>query len=45
VARGALVLLVDSAGHLAVACHGDSAADRTGLRPGTVIELIPHIPA
>jgi len=40
VARGELVVLVDSAGHLAVACHGDSAATRTGLRPGTVVELI-----
>ncbi|HKS50533.1 MAG TPA: SAM-dependent chlorinase/fluorinase [Pseudonocardiaceae bacterium] len=37
---GELVLLVDSAGHLAVACHGDSAAVRTGLRPGIVVELI-----
>jgi S-adenosylmethionine hydrolase len=37
---GELVLLVDSAGHLAVACRGGSAARRTGLRPGTVIELI-----
>lgn len=41
VARGDLVVLVDSAGHLAVACHGDSAAGRTGLRPGTVVELVP----
>ena len=40
VARGELVVLVDSAGRLAVACHGDSAASRTGLRPGTVVELI-----
>lgn len=40
VAQGELVLLVDSAGHLAVACRGSSAADRTGLRPGTVVELI-----
>jgi hypothetical protein len=31
---------VDSAGHLAVACRGGSAADRTGLRPGTVVELL-----
>lgn len=36
---GELVLLVDSAGHLAVACRGCSAARRTGLRPGTVLEL------
>ena len=41
VAQGELVLLVDSAGHLAVACRGGSAAGRTGLRPGTVVELIP----
>jgi S-adenosylmethionine hydrolase len=40
VAQGELVLLVDSAGHLALACRGDSAAARTGLRPGTVVELI-----
>jgi S-adenosyl-L-methionine hydrolase (adenosine-forming) len=40
VARGEFVLLVDSAGHLAVACRDGSAAQRTGLRPGTVIELI-----
>jgi S-adenosylmethionine hydrolase len=40
VAQGELVLLVDSAGHLAVACRGGSAADRTGLRPGTVVELL-----
>jgi S-adenosyl-L-methionine hydrolase (adenosine-forming) len=39
VAEGELVALVDSAGHLAVACHGGSAAGRTGLRPGTVVEL------
>jgi S-adenosyl-L-methionine hydrolase (adenosine-forming) len=40
VAEGDLVVLVDSAGHLAVACHGGSAARHTGLRPGTVVELI-----
>jgi S-adenosylmethionine hydrolase len=40
VAQGDLVLLVDSAGHLAVACRGGSAADRTRLRPGTVVELV-----
>jgi S-adenosylmethionine hydrolase len=40
VARGELVLLVDSAGRLAVACRDGSAARLTGLRPGTVIELI-----
>lgn len=39
VALGELVVLLDSAGHLAVACHGDSAASRTGLRPGAVVEL------
>ena len=37
---GDLVLLVDSAGHLALACRDSSAARRTGLRPGTVVELI-----
>ncbi len=44
VAPGALVLLVDSAGRLAVACRDGSAARDTGLRPGTIIELIatPH---
>jgi S-adenosylmethionine hydrolase len=40
VAPGELVLLVDSAGHVAVACRGDSAARHTGLRSGTVVELI-----
>jgi S-adenosylmethionine hydrolase len=40
VAQGELVLLVDSAGHLAVACRDGSAADRTGLRPGTLVKLI-----
>lgn len=37
---GELVLLVDSTGHVAVACRDGSAARRTGLRPGTVVELI-----
>ena len=37
---GELVVLVDSAGHLAVACRDGSAARDTGLRPGTVVELI-----
>ncbi|MGH3979183.1 MAG: SAM hydrolase/SAM-dependent halogenase family protein [Pseudonocardiaceae bacterium] len=40
VAEGELVLLVDSAGHLAVARRGGSAVHRTGLQPGVVIELI-----
>lgn len=40
VTEGELVLLVDSAGHLAVACRGGSAARRTGLRPGAAVELI-----
>lgn len=40
VSPGELVLLVDSTGHLAVACRDGSAARRTGLRPGTVVELI-----
>ncbi len=35
-----LVVLVDSAGHLAVACRDGSAARHTGLQPGAVIELI-----
>ncbi|MDQ4030945.1 MAG: SAM-dependent chlorinase/fluorinase [Actinomycetota bacterium] len=39
VAQGELVLLVDSAGHLAVALRGGSAARRTGLHPGTVVEI------
>lgn len=39
VAEGKLVLLVDSAGHLAVARRGGSAARHTGLRPGVVVEL------
>jgi S-adenosylmethionine hydrolase len=37
---GELMLLVDSTGRLAVACRDGSAARRTGLRPGTVVELI-----
>lgn len=40
VAEGDLVLLVDSAGHLAVACRNGSAAHHTGLHPGAVVELI-----
>jgi S-adenosyl-L-methionine hydrolase (adenosine-forming) len=39
VAEGDLILLVDSAGHLAVACREGSAARRTALQPGTVVEL------
>ncbi|MDQ3765337.1 MAG: SAM-dependent chlorinase/fluorinase [Actinomycetota bacterium] len=40
VAPGELIALVDSAGRLAVACRDGSAARHTGLRPGTVVELI-----
>ena len=40
VAEGELVLLVDSAGHLSVARRAGSAARRTGLQPGAVVELI-----
>ncbi len=40
VAPGELVLLVDSAGRLALACRDGSAARRTTLHPGTVVELI-----
>ncbi|MGH4009817.1 MAG: SAM hydrolase/SAM-dependent halogenase family protein [Pseudonocardiaceae bacterium] len=40
VAQGELVALVDSAGHLAVACRGGSAAHHTALHPGAVVELI-----
>ncbi|MDQ2882825.1 MAG: SAM-dependent chlorinase/fluorinase [Actinomycetota bacterium] len=40
VAEGELVVLVDSAGHLAVARRAGSAARRTGLQPGAVLELI-----
>jgi S-adenosyl-L-methionine hydrolase (adenosine-forming) len=39
VAPGELVLLVDSAGRLAMACRDGSAARDTGLKPGTVVEL------
>lgn len=39
VAQGELVLLVDSAGRLAVTLRGGSAAHRTGLHPGTVVEI------
>jgi S-adenosylmethionine hydrolase len=39
VAEGELVLLIDSAGHLAVALRAGSAARRTDLQPGDVIEL------
>jgi S-adenosylmethionine hydrolase len=39
VAEGELVLLIDSAGHLAVALRAGSAARRTGLQPEDVIEL------
>jgi S-adenosyl-L-methionine hydrolase (adenosine-forming) len=40
VSHGELILLVDSASHLAVARRGGSAARHTGLQPGTVVELI-----
>jgi S-adenosylmethionine hydrolase len=40
VAEGELVLLIDSAGHLAVACRGGSAAHHTCLQPGVVVELM-----
>jgi S-adenosylmethionine hydrolase len=40
VAEGELVLLIDSAGHLAVARRAGSAALHTGLQPGAVVELI-----
>ncbi|MGH3684038.1 MAG: SAM hydrolase/SAM-dependent halogenase family protein [Pseudonocardiaceae bacterium] len=39
VAPGELVLLVDSAGHLAVARRGGSAAHHTALHPGAVVEI------
>lgn len=39
VAPGELVLLLDSAGRLALACNQGSAAANAHLRPGTVIEL------
>lgn len=44
VVSGELVLLVDSAGHLALACRDGSAAHLTGLQPGTVVELITDVP-
>ena len=37
---GELVVLIDSAGHLALARRGDSAAHHTGLRPGVVVEVL-----
>lgn len=40
VTQGDLILLIDSAGHLAVARRAGSAADHTGLRPGAVVELL-----
>jgi hypothetical protein len=40
VAEGELVVLIDSAGRLAVARRAGSAARRTGLQPGAVVELI-----
>ncbi len=40
VAEGELILLVDSAGHLAVARRGGSAAHHTALHPGAIVELI-----
>ena len=40
VAQGELILLVDSAGHLAVSRRAGSAAHHTGLQPGAVVELI-----
>lgn len=39
VAEGDLILLIDSAGHLAVARRAGSAARHTGLKPGAVVEL------
>lgn len=39
-AQGQLILLVDSSGHLTVACRDSSAARRTGLQPGAIVELI-----
>lgn len=39
VAPGELIALVDSAGHLAVACRDGSAAHLTGLQPGNIVEL------
>ncbi|MGH3768298.1 MAG: SAM hydrolase/SAM-dependent halogenase family protein [Pseudonocardiaceae bacterium] len=40
VAEGELVVLIDSAGRLAVARRAGSAAQLTGLHPGNVVELI-----
>ncbi len=40
VAQGDLILLIDSAGHLAVARRAGSAAHYTGLQPGAVVELL-----
>ena len=40
VAPGEIVLLMDSSGHLAVACREGSAARLTGLQPGAIVELI-----
>lgn len=39
VAQEELVLLVDSAGRLAMALRGGSAARHTGLHPGSVVEI------
>jgi S-adenosylmethionine hydrolase len=39
VAEGDLILLIDSAGHLAVARRAGSAARHTGLKPCAVVEL------
>jgi S-adenosylmethionine hydrolase len=40
VAEGELVVLIDSAGHLALARRGGSAADHIGLAPGNLVELV-----
>ncbi|MGB9279949.1 MAG: SAM-dependent chlorinase/fluorinase [Pseudonocardiaceae bacterium] len=40
VAQGELILLIDSAGHLAVARRAGSAAHHTDLQPGAMVELI-----
>ncbi|HKR47993.1 MAG TPA: SAM-dependent chlorinase/fluorinase [Pseudonocardiaceae bacterium] len=40
VPEGEFVLLIDSAGHLAVARRDGSAAHHTGLQPGAMVELI-----
>jgi S-adenosylmethionine hydrolase len=39
-----LVLLADSGGYLAVAANGVSAAERTGLRPGTRVRIVVEKP-